>query len=106
MISPVQREALDLLQSIAVEVAFKRPFSTRDIQYINNLAVLHAREAFANCEESGCRRHLMRMFLMDGQNAWDVPSALQPLMQTLYDHAIEEEEFPGTFVPLPYIASP
>jgi hypothetical protein len=101
-----QLEALDVLEETAAANALVFEFLTGDIQFVNNLAVLHGRESFMNSEMNGCRRHLLRLFLKDEAMAWKVPSALSGLMSCLYDHDPIAEEFPWSLGPLPYVLSP
>jgi hypothetical protein len=76
------------------------------MQFINNLAVMHARESFVNSELTGCRRHLLRLFLKDSERAWPVPQELVSLMNSLYEHEAEDEVFPWSLAPLPYVLTP
>lgn len=106
-LTSAQIEALDILEGTAEHNALSFEFKTGDIQFVNNLAVLHAREAFKCQQPTGCRRHLLRMFL--GGSSGDLmslPESLQAVMKPLYEHNRDEEEFPWSLEPLPYILSP
>jgi hypothetical protein len=105
-ITPQQHDALDVLEAIAAKHALTFDFQTGDMQFINNLAVLHARESFLNSDLNGCRRHLMRLFLKDPVRAWPVPGEMLSLMSRLYDHEAEDEVFPWSLAPLPYVLTP
>lgn len=105
-VSEAQVEALDLIEEVASKVGLTFRFETGDIQYINNLGLLHARESFVNSDLDGCRRHLLRVFLKDISMAWEVPEELKDAMDALYEHNLEDEHFPWTFDPLPYVLSP
>ncbi|MFF4804439.1 TauD/TfdA family dioxygenase [Streptomyces sp. NPDC001351] len=63
--SPAQTEVLALADRIANEdgVALTMDFRVGDAQFINNHAVLHARDAFVNGETSDEQRHLLRLWL-------------------------------------------
>ncbi len=60
----------------AVEELGKR-FCTRldrqqgDMQFINNLSIMHARGAYQGSNGKPSSRHLLRMFLRDPEHAWD-----------------------------------
>jgi hypothetical protein len=47
-ISEAQAEAIDALHFVADKYAITLDFEKGDIQYINNLSIFHAREAFTN----------------------------------------------------------
>ena len=105
-LTDIQVEALNTLEHLANQFAFAFEFRTGDIQFVNNLALLHGREAFRCREVVGTRRHLLRMFLKDGDDDYPLPNKLQSIMQELYDHDVEEEMFPWSLAPLPYVLSP
>ena len=68
----------------AVERAASRSYLTLDrkngdIQYVNNLAVLHARNAYSGGNST---RHLLRMFLRDPRNAWTKPTEYADLFDS------------------------
>lgn len=101
-----QVEAMDLLEELAAKAALAFHFKTGDIQYVNNLAVLHAREEFGQDRSPGCRRHLLRMFIKDERSAHPVPKRLADLLDPMYDHDLADEAFPWSLGPIPYILSP
>ncbi|KAK8119776.1 Clavaminate synthase-like protein [Apiospora kogelbergensis] len=105
-LTDAQIEALDTLESLANQLALSFEFKTGDIQYVNNLALLHGREAFQCQQPMGCRRHLLRMFLKNEGDDLSLPRELDAVIQGLYDHDVEEECFPWSLEPLPYILSP
>jgi hypothetical protein len=63
--SPTQSEVMELVDRIAAEdgVALTMDFRVGDAQFINNHAVLHARDAFVNGTAPGEQRHLLRLWL-------------------------------------------
>jgi hypothetical protein len=95
-----------VLEKTAAANALTFEFKTGDIQFLNNLSVLHARESFVNSGLNGCRRHLLRLFLKNESLAWEVPEALSSMMTRLYDHDAATEDFPWSLSPLPYVLSP
>jgi hypothetical protein len=60
-----EREAMDLLESIANDPAYhiEMDFMPGDIQLLNNARILHAREAYEDDEALERRRHLLRLWL-------------------------------------------
>jgi len=63
--TPIQREALEMVQEIAnrPELMLSMDFREGDIQLINNHILLHAREAYEDYPEPGRERHLLRMWI-------------------------------------------
>jgi len=64
-LTPAQREAIDLIDSIASEPAINLgiEFKPGDMQFIHNHTVLHSRTDFEDWPEPERRRHLMRLWL-------------------------------------------
>lgn len=60
-----QREAMELLESIANDPAFhlEMEFRRGDVQLLNNARILHAREAYEDHADPAQRRHLLRLWL-------------------------------------------
>lgn len=61
----IQREALDFVQAVAhrPELRLRMHFAEGDIQFINNHAVLHAREAYEDFDDPMMKRYLLRMWI-------------------------------------------
>jgi len=72
-----QERAMDLLQSLADDPRFKLEtgFRPGDIQFINNLMLIHSRGPYEDWADLGRRRHLLRLWLSvpDGK---PIPEAL------------------------------
>jgi len=64
-LTDAQRDAMDLIESIANDPAFhiEMDFQPGDVQLLNNAHILHAREAFTDDVEPDQRRHLLRLWL-------------------------------------------
>ena len=64
-LTDIQRGALDFVQQVAnrPELRLRMHFQEGDMQFINNHAILHAREAFEDHEDPELRRHLLRMWI-------------------------------------------
>ncbi|KAJ5091615.1 hypothetical protein NUU61_006485 [Penicillium alfredii] len=89
-ISEAQAEALDALHFLAEEHSASLDFQKGDVQYVNNLSIFHARNGFR--DEPGKKRHLLRLWLRDPENAWETPEPLQPRWDTVYKDVSEEEQ--------------
>jgi hypothetical protein len=64
-LTDTQREAMQLLQSIANDPTFHvtMDFQPGDVQLLNNAKILHAREAYEDDPHPSRRRHLLRLWL-------------------------------------------
>ena len=64
-LTDVQREALNLLQEISnrEEMRLQMHFQEGDMQFINNHAILHAREAYEDYDDPKLKRHLLRVWI-------------------------------------------
>ncbi|KAF9484930.1 Clavaminate synthase-like protein [Pholiota conissans] len=91
-ISEAQAEALDAVHFLAEKLSLGLNFQKGDIQYINSLGLLHARDAFKDSEEH--TRHLIRLWLRNDELAWNTPKPLQPIWKRLYSVSPEEQRFP------------
>jgi hypothetical protein len=70
-----QISALYLFQDLAEKYCLSIPLQVGDIHFINNLAVVHRRDAFENAP--GRKRHLIRMWLRSEEHAWELPRVLK-----------------------------
>ncbi|KAF5379909.1 hypothetical protein D9757_007223 [Collybiopsis confluens] len=91
-ITEAQAEALDAVHFLAEKYSLGLNFQKGDIQYINSLGLLHARDAFRDDAEHV--RHLVRLWLRNDKLAWATPKPLQPIWQRLYSTTPEEQRFP------------
>ncbi|KAI0976089.1 TfdA family taurine catabolism dioxygenase TauD [Xylaria arbuscula] len=99
-ITEAQAEALDTLHYLGEKFCVNTDFQKGDMQYINNLAIFHARDGFTDTPEK--RRHLLRLWLRDPENAWETPHAHLPQWDRLYKGVTAESQV----LPLePYIRS-
>ncbi|KAH8909178.1 Clavaminate synthase-like protein [Coniochaeta sp. PMI_546] len=77
-LTPSQQEALSVVSSIATEHRLRLDTQPGDLVFINNWALLHARSSYKDCdEESGPRRHLVRLWLRNSTLGWDVPAGMR-----------------------------
>ncbi|KAF3012793.1 hypothetical protein E8E14_006430 [Neopestalotiopsis sp. 37M] len=99
-ITEAQAEALDTLHFLGERFCVNTNFQKGDIQYVNNLAIFHARDGYTDTAEQ--KRHLLRFWLRDPDNAWQTPQVLQKRWSSLYDGVTAD----STVFPLePYIRS-
>ncbi|KAE8333800.1 hypothetical protein BDV39DRAFT_188167 [Aspergillus sergii] len=82
-LSPTQVEALDALHFLAEKFHVAMELKRGDMQFINNLSMIHARNSYV--DGPGSRRHLLRLWLRDPENAWATPDALRSRADRLYD---------------------
>jgi hypothetical protein len=64
-LSPLQREALDVVQEISErpELRLAMDFREGDMQFLNNHAILHARDEYEDHDDPALKRHLLRMWI-------------------------------------------
>jgi hypothetical protein len=104
-ISEAMAEALDAVHFTASSVGLRQEFRVGDVQFVNNLAVLHAREGYVDGPGRRCvslsspafstgaswltlvanRRHLIRLWLRDPERAWETPEGVRERWARVYD---------------------
>ncbi len=88
LLSPAQKRALETVQRIAEETCIELDHQAGDIQFVNNLALLHARNSFE--DSSDMARHIMRLGLRDRQNGWALPGRYRDLTESAFRRAEEQ----------------
>jgi hypothetical protein len=73
-LSASQVHALAVVEDLARRCSAKLDRQQGDIQFVNNLSIMHARSAYGK-KNGRSTRHLLRMFLRDPENAWEKPKA-------------------------------
>ncbi|KAJ7611641.1 hypothetical protein FB45DRAFT_313187 [Roridomyces roridus] len=91
-ITEAQAEALDMLHFLAEKHSLQLNFKKGDIQYINSMGLLHARDEFTDDEQH--TRHLVRLWLRNNELAWKTPGPLEKTWQLLYSIPPEAQRFP------------
>ncbi|KAE8136503.1 hypothetical protein BDV38DRAFT_283989 [Aspergillus pseudotamarii] len=81
-LSDAQAEALDAIHFTAEKHAISLDFHKGDIQFVNNLSILHARGAFTDSIKK--QRHLLRLWLRDPEYEWTKPKDLQERFDRVY----------------------
>ncbi|KAK7429716.1 hypothetical protein QQZ08_003742 [Neonectria magnoliae] len=80
-------EAMALVEDLACKHAMPLPGKPGDIACINNLCLMHARNAF-DLDEKGkplpSKRHLVQMMLQDPELKWELPDSLSWYSQRVY----------------------
>ncbi|TAQ88462.1 hypothetical protein B7494_g3245 [Chlorociboria aeruginascens] len=89
-ITEAQAEALDALHFLGERFHVALDFRQGDVQYVNNLSVFHARDAFQDTPEK--QRHLIRLWLRDPEYAWPTPDSLADRWAQLYDGVSPEAQ--------------
>ncbi|KIW34525.1 uncharacterized protein PV07_01301 [Cladophialophora immunda] len=99
-ITEAQAEALDAIHFLGERFNVELDFQQGDIQYVNNLAVFHARDGFKDTEER--QRHLVRLWLRDPEYCWETPNALKSKWAQLYHGVTPDRQ---VFPLEPYVRS-
>ncbi|KAK4442342.1 hypothetical protein QBC34DRAFT_454976 [Podospora aff. communis PSN243] len=78
-LTEAQAEALDAIHFIARKHEISPRMVKGDIRFVNNMALLHRREAFENPkgEDAAKGRHLVRVWLHNEEMCWKLPQALR-----------------------------
>ncbi len=75
-LTPAQSNALDLFQETARKLSLRMSLQRGDIQLVNNLVAVHAREQFIDHDELDKRRYLVRLWLSSA-NGRQLPTFLR-----------------------------
>lgn len=73
-LSPAQLHAIETVETLARRFSTKLDRRQGDIQFINNLSIMHARSAYGAGNQRSSR-HLLRLFLRNPDDAWEKPMA-------------------------------
>ncbi|KAL1837018.1 hypothetical protein VTJ49DRAFT_4387 [Mycothermus thermophilus] len=71
-----QLMALEVLSQLASTFRHRLDLQQGDMVFINNLALLHARDPYVD-PEHGPGRHLVRLWLRNPDLAWNIPSSMR-----------------------------
>ncbi len=82
-LSEAQAEALDTVHFLAEKHAIHTSMQKGDMRFINNMGILHRREAFVN--DAAHQRHLIRLWLHNKEKCWPLPEALQLAWARVFD---------------------
>ncbi|KAL2191637.1 Clavaminate synthase-like protein [Thermothelomyces heterothallicus CBS 203.75] len=91
-LSQQQLEALGVLSALATKHRFCLDLKLGDIVFINNLALLHARDPYID-PANGPGRHLVRLWLRNPKLAWTIPQAMRTPWEAAFGP--NGEGFPG-----------
>ncbi|KAI9368038.1 hypothetical protein BJX61DRAFT_537573 [Aspergillus egyptiacus] len=99
LLTPLQIEALDALHFLADKFHVSMKLEKGDMQFINNLSMIHARNSYIDSPDS--RRHLLRLWLRDPENAWATPEPLRSRSDRIFGESDRQvpQRFPVDPVP-------
>ncbi|KAI9694609.1 MAG: hypothetical protein M1822_000225 [Bathelium mastoideum] len=80
--SAAEESALATVQDCAERLCIKLDHQPGDLQFTNNLALLHARDKYVDSSAKG--RHMLRLGLRDPERAWDVPEQYRWMFDELF----------------------
>ncbi|KAK4033687.1 bfedabf7-3ea8-4d81-ab25-88f44eff35b9 [Parachaetomium inaequale] len=98
-LTEAQADAIDAVHFIARKHEFKPAMARGDLRFINNMGVLHRREAFTNGGPdgagagAGAARHLVRVWLNNPSMCWQLPRPLRIAWARIFDDAEREEHW-------------
>ncbi|KAL8847888.1 MAG: hypothetical protein Q9221_007099 [Calogaya cf. arnoldii] len=77
-LNEAQAEALDAVHFIGLKHQKRLSTKKGDIRFVNNMALLHGREAFFDQDKDAkSQRHLIRLWLHNSKMVWKLPTQLQ-----------------------------
>ncbi|KAE8140795.1 hypothetical protein BDV38DRAFT_239411 [Aspergillus pseudotamarii] len=82
LLSVRQAEALDALHFLAERFHLSMKLQKGDMQFFNNWSILHARRGYKDGPQQ--KRHFLRLWLKDPENAWPTPEQLQWKWDDIY----------------------
>ena len=88
-----RERALNAVNDLAKKICIKVDSQVGDIQLINNLAMLHARDAFSDSTTQ--RRHLVRIGVRDPEYQWSRPAGFEEQFETAYQVPLSEQNMPA-----------
>ncbi|AEO71829.1 uncharacterized protein THITE_2148420 [Thermothielavioides terrestris NRRL 8126] len=94
-LTEAQAEALDAVHFVARKHEFKPAMVRGDLRFINNMAVLHRREAFTNGADgtAAATRHLVRLWLNNPARCWPLPRPLRIAWARIFEDPEREEHW-------------
>ncbi|KAK0708519.1 hypothetical protein B0H67DRAFT_341743 [Lasiosphaeris hirsuta] len=102
-LTEAQAEALDAVHFAAKQVEIKTRMVRGDLRFINNMALLHRREAFQNVpgEDAARGRHLVRIWLHNDEGmCWKLPGPLRLAWARVFEDDGEERGEHWDFAPV------
>jgi hypothetical protein len=87
LVSEKRLEAMYAIEDLAWKNCFPLPNQKGDIAFINNMCLMHGREAFDHDDQGNAlpsRRHLVKLMLRDPELTWEVPDSLNWLSERIY----------------------
>ncbi|EEY15110.1 taurine catabolism dioxygenase TauD [Verticillium alfalfae VaMs.102] len=90
-LTEAQAEALDAVHIIARKHEMKPRMERGDLRFINNMSILHRREAFENTATAS--RHLVRIWLNNEMMCWKLPRSLRLAWARVFEDDEREEHW-------------
>lgn len=88
---PEQRQALEILSQICREQSLKLNPIAGDILFVNNLSILHARDAYQDRPELGKTRQLLSLMLRDDRLALQKPKCFREAGDNVFSRSPEKQ---------------
>jgi TfdA family taurine catabolism dioxygenase TauD len=96
-LSDAQEHALDILLHACRKHSMPIEPQQGDMLFVNNFAILHARERFVDGVEEGKLRHLLSVMLRDREQAWPKPNKVAvPVAKKFAKTDLSRPQFFGT----------
>jgi hypothetical protein len=82
---------LETLLSFAKRYSIKLDQHKGDMVFLNNLSILHARDAYVDDPVHGRNRHLLRLSLRDNELAWPKPDGYREILDKKFAVRAQEQ---------------
>ncbi|KAF4447183.1 taurine catabolism dioxygenase TauD [Fusarium austroafricanum] len=90
-LTEAQAEAIDALHAIGRKHELKQSMCKGDIRFINNLALMHRRDPYA--DTTNHHRHLLRLWLHNESLCWKLPMDLKLAWERIFNDRERQEEW-------------
>ncbi|KAF3032513.1 hypothetical protein E8E11_002070 [Didymella keratinophila] len=91
-LAPERERALTIVNDLAKKMCVKLDSKAGDIQLVNNLGMLHARDSFV--DNATQHRHLVRIGIRDPEHQWARPVGFGTQFETAYRVPLSEQKMP------------
>jgi len=85
-LTPAQVQALGVVSEVASKHRMRIDGQAGDMLFLNNWAVLHARDSYIDDDAKGHRRHLVRLWIRNSELGWKVPEDMRVPWDAAYGH--------------------
>jgi len=90
-LTEAQAESIDAIHFTALKHGLELNMLPGDMCFINNLALMHGRNAFEDSDES--KRYFLRLWLRNPETAWKIPEGLRRVHDLVFQPQPDIEDY-------------